>query len=415
MQKKFDINKIAEKIESHGGRLYLVGGAVRDLILNEENHDEDYCVVGLDELEFEKIFKDAYPRGKKFRVYDICGKEFALARKEKKCGNGHTAFEITTNKNVTIIDDLKRRDLTINSIAQDVLTKEIIDPFGGINDLKNKIIKATSEAFKEDPLRVYRVARFAAKLQFEVDRNTLKQMEGIKTELESLSEERVFEEFRKAINTKKPSTFFEVLKKANVLDVHFKEIFKLIGVEQPEKYHPEGDSYNHTMLALDMSAKLTKDEKIRFSCLVHDLGKGLTPKEEYPHHIGHEEKGIGEVEKFAKRLKMPNSWRKCGKTAAKYHMKGGIFDRMKPNKKVSFIENVYKTELGLYGLEIVVDCDRNCRGDKKEKVEFANIGTECIKKINGKYIQEKYNIKPGKELKNKLHQERVEYFKYNNI
>lgn len=187
--------------------------------------------------------------------------------------------------------------------------------------MQNKIIRATSNAFIEDPLRVYRVARFASKLQFQVEENTIEIMKNLKLELNFLSQERVFEEFRKALNTDKPSIFFEILKKAEVLDIHFKEIQKLIGAEQPEKYHPEGDSYNHTMLAVDMSAILTKDEKIRFSVLVHDLGKGLTPKEEYPHHIGHEERGIEQVEKFCKRLKMPNSWMKCGKTSAKEHMR----------------------------------------------------------------------------------------------
>ncbi len=187
--------------------------------------------------------------------------------------------------------------------------------------MERRIIKATSKSFIEDPLRVYRVARFASKLNFEVDKNTINIMKDLKSELKYLSAERVFDELRKALRTNKPSIFFEVLKKANVLDVHFNEIEKLIGAEQPIKYHPEGDSYNHTMLALDMSAKLTENEKIRFSVLVHDLGKGLTKKEEYPHHIGHEEKGIMQVENLCKRLKMPNSWMKYGKTSCKEHMK----------------------------------------------------------------------------------------------
>lgn len=318
---KGNIKTIAKVIEDNGGRLYLVGGAIRDKLLNIKTHDEDYCVVGLDPIEFEKIFSHAIKRGKDFEVFDLDGREFAMARLERKVSKGHTGFEIVSGKNVTLLEDLKRRDITINSIAQDVLTKEIIDPFNGIEDLKNKLIRATSEAFLEDPLRVYRVARFASKFDFNVDENTIKMMSKLKQELEFLSPERVFEELRKAINTNKPSIFFDILKKANLLDVHFKEIELLIGAEQPIKYHPEGDAYNHTMLALDMSAKLTNDEKVRFSVLVHDLGKGLTPKEEYPHHIGHEERGIMQVEKICKRLKMPNSWKKAGKVAAKEHMK----------------------------------------------------------------------------------------------
>lgn len=202
-----------------------------------------------------------------------------------------------------------------------MLTGEIIDPYGGINDINNKVIRATSKSFSEDPLRVYRVARFASKFNYQVEECTIKLMYSLKDELKSLSSERVFDEFRKALNTNKPSIFFDVLKKANVLDVHFNEISMLIGAEQPIKFHPEGDAYNHTMLALDMAAEYSKDEKIRFSVLVHDLGKGLTPKENYPHHHDHDVKGIIQVEKFCNRLKMPNIWKKCGKVSCKEHMR----------------------------------------------------------------------------------------------
>lgn len=318
---KNDIYEIAKKIEKNGGRLYLVGGAVRDSLLKINGHDEDYCVVGIESSTFEEMFKNAVKRGKDFEVFDLDGREFAMARLERKVAKGHKGFEVISGKNVTLLEDLKRRDITINSIAQDVLTKEIIDPFNGRKDLEKGIIRATSKSFIEDPLRVYRVARLASKLQFKVEKNTIEVMKNLKNELNSLSNERVFQELRKALNQDKPSIFFNVLKEAGVLDVHFEEIYKLIGAEQPVKYHPEGDAYNHTMLALDMSAKLTNDEKIRFSVLVHDLGKGLTKKEEYPHHIGHEEKGVEQLEKFSKRLKIPNSWKKCGKTACREHMK----------------------------------------------------------------------------------------------
>ena len=359
-----NIIEIANIINNNGGRLYLVGGAVRDELLNIENEDEDYCVTGLSHDEFINFFPEAHVRGKSFEVYDINGKEFALARVERKLGKGHKDFEIIANKSITIEDDLKRRDITINSIAKDVLTGEIIDPFNGKSDLENGIIRATSESFKEDPLRVYRVARFASKFNFKVEENTLKLMNSLKHELQELSAERVFTEMKKALATDKPSVFFYVLRQAQVLDVHFIEIYKLIGALQPEKYHPEGDSYNHTMLALDRCASITKDEKIRFAVLVHDLGKGVTPKEEYPHHINHDKKGVAEVLKFANRLKIPNDWCSYGKVSAKEHMKGGIFYKMTPAKQVSFIERVYKTKLGLKGLEIVVESDRNCRGIK---------------------------------------------------
>lgn len=334
-----------------------------------------------------------------------------LARAELKNGIGHTDFNIISNKNITIDQDLKRRDITINSIAQDVLTEKIIDPFNGVQDIKDKIIRATSEHFVEDPLRAYRVARFASKLNFKVDEDTIKMITKMKKELQYISVERVFEEFRKAINSNYPELFFEVLKKSNILDVHFVEIYKLIGALQPIKYHPEGDSYNHTMLALKMATSITKDEKIRFSALVHDLGKGVTPKNEYPHHINHDINGVQQVKNFGKRLKMPNSWVKCGTVAAKEHMKGGIFNKMTTAKKVDFIERISKTLLGLDGLEIVVESDRNCRGNQKEKVEFAELGKKMLKDINGSELMIKYNLTSGIKLKDKLHQERVQQLK----
>ncbi len=405
------IIKIANQIEQNGGHLYLVGGAVRDELLGIKNNDEDYCVTGLSHSEFVNLFPEAFCRGKSFEVFDIEGKEFTLARTESKNGKGHKGFEVTTNKNLTIYDDLKRRDLTINSIAKNILTKEIIDPFGGIKDLKNKVIKATSESFIEDPLRVYRAARFACKFNFEIEENTLKLMNSLKSELLELSAERVFDEMRKALSYEKPSIFFDMLKKTDVLDVHFIEIYKLIGAIQPPQYHPEGDSYNHTMLALDKSAILTNNEKIRFAVLVHDLGKGVTPKEMYPHHYGHDEKGVLEVSKFAKRLKMPNDWISYGKVAAKEHMKGGIFYKMTPNKQVDFIERVYRTKLGLEGLEIVVESDQNCRGVTKNKVRFAKLGNEIMNEINGDFIKEKFGIEEGIKLKQKLHEQRIDLLK----
>lgn len=406
-----EIEIIANKIKNAGGRLYLVGGAVRDEILGKEIHDEDYCVTGIED--FEKLFPEAYIRGKDFAVFDINGKEFAMARTETKQGKGHREFEIKTNPNITIEQDLSRRDITINSIAKDVLTQEIIDPFDGQKDIKNKIIRATSKSFSEDPLRVYRVARFSAQLGFSVEKETIKMMNELKGELENLSKERVFSEFKKALETDKPSIFFEVLKQADVLDIHFKEVKALIGVEQPPKYHPEGDAYNHTMLVLDKSAELTQKVEIRFSALVHDFGKGVTPKEQYPHHYGHENSGPDIVENFGRNLKIPNNWIKCGKTACREHMRGGIFYKMKPSKKVEFIERVDKSLLGLEGLQIVVISDKTSGGRENniEDINFEEIGKQCINEINGEYIQNKYNIKPGIELGKKLHEERIKWLK----
>lgn len=406
-----NVEDIANKIEKNGGRLYLVGGAIRNEIMGKEITDEDYCVVGIEQKTFEKLFSNAIVRGKDFAVYDIDGKEFALARKERKKGIGHKEFEIQTDKNITIEHDLERRDITINSIAKDVLTGEIIDPYGGIDDIKNKVIKMTTKAFKEDPLRVYRVARFAATLGFSVEGNTINQMKNLKEELKSLSVERVFTEFKKALASDAPSEFFNTLRKADVLDVHFKEIYDLIGKTQPEKYHPEGDSYNHTMIAVDSSTKLTKRLEVRYSILVHDLGKGTTPKEILPHHYGHEERGEKLAQKMGSRLKVPKLWTSCGKIAAKEHMKGGKFPEMTPKKQVNFIERVVKSRLGLEGMKIVVCSDKYRDGKYPEDVDFDKIGEECIKNINGKYIKEKYHMEEGIELNKKMHEERINWLK----
>lgn len=404
------IKEIANKIRKAGGNLYLVGGAVRDKFLKKEIFDEDYCVTGLSGEEFENLFPNAHIQGKNFPVYTMEQKEFALARKERKLSEGHKGFEFNTDRSITIEEDLSRRDITINSIAEEVLTGKIIDPFNGIKDIENKIIRKTTDAFKEDPLRVYRVARFASTLEFSVEKETLEAMNTLKQELATLSKERVFTELRKALEAAKPSIFFNVLRKANVLDIHFKEIYNLIGKIQPEKYHPEGDSYNHTMIVVDNSSKLTSDLKIKFACLVHDLGKGTTPENILPHHYGHEERGIELVGNLAKRIAIPNDWIKCGKTACKLHMKAGIFEKMTPAKQVDLIEYASKSILGLDGLKIVVMCDKAREGVFPD-VNFDKIGKEILKSITGDYVKEKYKVEAGIQVKNRLKEERIKYLK----
>lgn len=408
-----DIIEIAKIIELNGGRLYLVGGALRDEILKKENHDRDYCVTKISKEKFLELFPNAKIQGKAFEVFTIENTEIALARIEKKVSEGHNGFEIETNEQITIEQDLARRDITINSIAKDVLTNEIIDPFNGLQDVKNKVIRATTDAFKEDPLRVYRVARLASTLEFKVEEETMNFMTSLKNELNTLPKERVFEELKKAMASQKPSIFFETLKKATVLDVHFKEIYNLIGAIQPYKYHPEGDAYNHTMIVLDKSAKLTNKLEIRFSALVHDIGKSITPKNEYPHHYKHDENGPKLVEEMSNRIGIPKLWTSCGKVSAKEHMKGGIFEKMTPAKKVQFIERVSKTKLGLEGLQIVVNSDKNIRENNVQTLEFKTIGKQCLETINGKYIKEKFNIQEGKKFACKLHEERVKWMKEN--
>lgn len=407
-----DILEIAKTIKQNGGNLYLVGGAIRDELIGKPVYDRDYCITGISKQRFIELFPKAKILGKSFEVFEIDHNQFALARREIKTGFGHKEFEITTREDITIEEDLARRDITINAIAKDVLTGKIIDPFEGQKDIKNKVIRATTKHFKEDPLRVYRVARIAAQTGFTVEKETLKEMEKLKNELTTLSKERVFVEFKKALETTKPSVFFDVLRRANVLNVHFKEIYDLIGSLQPEEYHPEGDSYNHTMIVVNKSVELTNDVSIRFACLVHDLGKGVTPKEMYPHHYGHDEKGVELVGNLGNRIGIPNIWKAYGKVAAREHMKGGIFSKMTPSKKVQFIERVAKSKLGLEGLQIVVIADKcSTRNTNMETISFATLGKECLSKVNGEIIKEQYKELEGEKFKEKLHQKRVEWMK----
>lgn len=410
------MREIVQKIEKAGGKLYLVGGAIRNKLLNIPVTDEDYCVTGLTREQFQTLFPQAKIQGKDFPVFILNQKEFALARRERKIGTGHKEFEFFASPEITIEEDLARRDLTINSIAQEVFTGKVIDPFHGKEDIENGILRKTTNAFSEDPLRVYRVARFAATLSsqmqnriFMVEASTLKAMSELKEELLSLSKERIFVEFKKALASQKPSLFFETLRQANVLNVHFKEIAMLIGQIQPEQYHPEGDSYIHTMTVVDKCVKLTNELPIRFSCLVHDLGKGVTPKEILPHHYGHDEKGGTLVQDLCNRIGVPNSWTKCGKTATKWHMKAGIFEKMTPGKQVDLIESVDKSMLGLEGLKIVVACDKNRDQEDLnttfENISFAEIGNKCLTQVNGKNIKQKYPNLTGKALGEKLHKE----------
>ena len=413
---KMPIVEIAKRIELAGGRLYLVGGALRDKLREITPMDEDYCVTGLNIERYETLFPEAKMQGKDFPVFILEGKEIALARKERKVGKGHKAFSFSTDETITIQEDLARRDITINSIAQDVLTKEIIDPYGGRKDLEQKIIRKTSSHFAEDPLRAYRIARLASSLEdFTVEEGTLDSMEQLKEELSALSKERVFIEFKKALASSKPSIFFEILRKANILQEHFKEIADLIGKTQPEQYHPEGDSYVHTLIVVDNSAKITDNLAIRFSCLVHDLGKGVTPKEILPHHYGHDEKGVELVAKLGKRIGIPKAWEKCGKTACRWHMKAGIFNQMTPKKQVQLIENVAKSPLGLEGLKIVVTCDKARQGkdifQKQQEIIFDNLGKELLQNIDGNFIKQKYPNLEGKKFSEKLQEERIKWLK----
>ena len=325
--------------------IFQVGGSIRDELLGINASDSDFVVVNATVDEFLRKFPNAKRIGKSFPVFSVDGKEYAFARKEKKISPGYTGFEVESNPEITIEEDLLRRDITINAIARNIETGEIIDPYNGIKDLENKRIVHVSDAFAEDPLRVYRVARFAARFHdFRIDKKTLELMSALKQELCYLSEERVWAECLKALSSVRPSRFFNVLKECGLLDVHFYEIAQLIDVPAgPEEYHPDDkDTFDHTMKALDRLSDISKaaDPVLNFAVLCHDLGKGLTEKEQYPHHYGHDKAGEGTVKEFCKRLKIPNQFRKAALLSVKYHMTLPKIMEMRPVKVLKMLEKL---------------------------------------------------------------------------
>ncbi|MGB0895145.1 MAG: multifunctional CCA addition/repair protein, partial [Parashewanella sp.] len=294
-------------------KVYLVGGAVRDALLNLSVKDKDFMVVGstpkqMLDLGYQQVGKD-FP----VFLHPKTHEEYALARIERKVGEGYTGFNCDASSSVTLEEDLLRRDLTINAIAQDE-QGQLHDPYNGKKDIEDRILRHVSVAFVEDPLRVLRVARFAARFAeqgFTIAEETMALMQTIADsgELQSISSERVWQELDKALSYSQPQIFFEVLRQCDALKVLFPEIDVLFGVPQPQQWHPEIDTGIHTMLVLKQAAKLTQDKQVRFAALVHDLGKGLTPKEHWPKHHGHGQTGIVPIKQLCQRLRVPNDYR----------------------------------------------------------------------------------------------------------
>ena len=310
-------------------KVYLVGGAVRDQLLGLPIKDRDWILVGavpatLLSLGYQQVGKD-------FPVFlnPKTKEEYALARTERKSSAGYTGFICDFSPTITLEQDLIRRDLTINAMAQSE-DGEIIDPYGGKQDLENRILRHISPAFSEDPLRVLRVARFAARyhsLGFKIASETLALMAELAQsgELQHLTAERVWLETEKALNEKNPEIYFETLHKTGALRVLFPEIDALYGVPNPVKHHPEVDSFIHTMLVLKQAVNLTENNPIlnksavRFAAICHDLGKALTPQNILPHHYGHEQAGIKPTRSLCKRLKVPSYFQELAELTCEFH------------------------------------------------------------------------------------------------
>lgn len=315
-------------------QVYLVGGAVRDSLLGHPYQEKDYVVVGATPEHM--LAQGFQPVGKDFPVFlhPKTKEEYALARTERKSGKGYHGFQFFTDTTVSLEEDLIRRDLTINAIAMDQ-DGRIYDPYGGQTDLENKTLRHVSEAFAEDPLRVLRVARFAARYSaygFHIAPETLQLMQTMAEsgELDALTPERVWKETSRALLEDHADIYFQTLRDCGALKHLFPEIDALFGVPQRPEYHPEVDCGIHTLMSLQQACKSNYSLDVRFAVLVHDLGKALTPIHELPRHIMHEERGVKPVTELCERLKVPTQTRQLALSVCKEHLKCHQIMSLKP-------------------------------------------------------------------------------------
>jgi tRNA nucleotidyltransferase (CCA-adding enzyme) len=326
-----------------GHRIFLVGGAVRDAMLGRAHGDRDYVVVGATPAD---MLADGYkPVGKDFPVFlhPDTGEEYALARTERKTGPGYHGFAFHAAPDVTLEDDLARRDLTINAMARDE-AGALVDPYGGEKDLHAKMLRHVSPAFAEDPVRILRVARFYARyapLGFRIAEETMALMRGMVEQGEAahLVPERVWAETRRALTEPRPSAFLRALRQCGALAVLFPEIDALYGVPQSPQHHPEVDSGVHLELVLDEAARLAPgDDLAGFCALTHDLGKALTPEGELPRHIGHEHRGLAPLRSLCARLKVPAEHAELAALTCRHHLEAHRALELKPATVLKLLE-----------------------------------------------------------------------------
>jgi tRNA nucleotidyltransferase (CCA-adding enzyme) len=303
-------------------RTYIVGGAVRDALLGLPVNDRDWVVVGA--TPHEMIAAGYLPVGKDFPVFlhPQTREEYALARTERKTARGYHGFVFHAEPDVTLEEDLARRDLTINAMAQDD-DGSIVDPFGGRRDLEQRVLRHVTAAFREDPVRILRVARFAARFtEFTLAPQTLELMrEMVRAgEVDALVAERVWQELARGLMERQPSRMFDVLRDCGALERLLPEVQRLWGVPQRADWHPEVDAGVHLMMVLDMAARLAAPLPVRFACLTHDLGKGTTPPELLPQHTGHEERSAQLLRDVCERLRVPTDCRELAEVVAREHV-----------------------------------------------------------------------------------------------
>lgn len=323
-------------------QIYMVGGAVRDKLLNLPVMDRDWVVVGATP---QQLLDQGYRQvGKDFPVFlhPDTNEEYALARTERKTAPGYTGFAVDTSATVTLEQDLQRRDLTINAIAESA-QGEIIDPYGGVEDLRRRLLRHVSPAFSEDPLRILRVARFAARfheLGFRVAPETMALMREMVSagEVDALVPERVWVETVRALGESQPAQYFEVLRACGALKILLPELDGLFGIPQTQDHHPEIDSGVHSLMALQRACELSQDTRVRFATLLHDVGKVTTPASLLPHHFSHEKHSVDIIKQICRRLAVPNEFRDLAILVARYHSHCHRADELKSTTLLKTLE-----------------------------------------------------------------------------
>jgi tRNA nucleotidyltransferase (CCA-adding enzyme) len=396
-------------------QVYLVGGAVRDALLGLPVKERDWVVVGSTREELLRLKYREVGRDFPVFLHPDTHEEYALARLERKVAPGYRGFTVEFGPEVTLEEDLARRDLTINAIAQDA-GGALLDPYGGQRDLQARVLRHVSPAFMEDPVRILRVARFAARftsLGFQVAPETMALMRDMtaRGEVDALVSERVWQETEKALHESGASTFFKVLRECGALRVIYPEIDALYGVPQPVKWHPEIDTGVHTMMVLDQAVRLSSDSRVRFASLVHDLGKATTPHAEWPSHKGHEERSVSLIEALSARLRLPNDYRELAVIVARYHGNVHRAFELRPNTVLGILEKTDALRRHERFTQALIACEADSRG---------RLGLEDIPYPQRQYFQAARDaaaaIKPtpqdiaeqsGPQIAQRLHERRL--------
>lgn len=397
--------------------VYLVGGAVRDELLGVAVTEQDWVITGATRDELVKLgFK---PVGKSFPVFlhPDTKEEYALARTERKVSGGYHGFDFDASRHVTLEQDLKRRDLTINAMAKNA-DGEVIDPHGGLKDLADRTLRHVSDAFAEDPVRVLRIARFLARYErfgFTIAPETIKLMKKMvqKGELEFLVAERVFKEMDKALKEAAPVAFFQALRACDALKVTFPELDILYSVPQEEDIHPERNVGAHTELTLRQIAALTDDPATRFAALLHDVGKGLTPESEWPKHPGHEEHSVAAIKAFCARLRVPNEYKALALVVAAKHQLVNLTLKWTSEEMVAFIEQLDALRRPERFKAFLLAAKSIFRGrlgkahDEFPQYDYCFKVLEAMKSVNTRKLIEQKSLKDPEQIKMMIHEARI--------